>query len=93
MPIARTLNAGYRRASTFRWHCHEVPVGGGTGTAVVYPAASTLRDEVAMSGQRLLAASGQIPMAARRRLVRGSDQRESVAGGNERQRPSMPSRR
>lgn len=32
--------------------------------AVVSPAASTLRDEMAVSGQRLLAASGQIPMAA-----------------------------
>ncbi len=42
----------------------EVPVEGGTGRAVVYPAASTLREEMAMSGQRLLAASGQIPMAA-----------------------------
>ncbi|HYZ99624.1 MAG TPA: hypothetical protein VE575_12785, partial [Acidimicrobiales bacterium] len=31
------------------------------------PAASTLRDEVAVSGQRLLAASGQIPMAAHTR--------------------------
>jgi hypothetical protein len=39
-------------------------VEGSTGTAVVAPAASALRDEVAMSGQRLLAASGQIPMAA-----------------------------
>ena len=28
------------------------------------PGASTLRDEMAMSGQRLLAASGQVPMAA-----------------------------
>jgi hypothetical protein len=31
------------------------------------PAASTLRDEMAVSGQRLLAASGQIPMAAHKR--------------------------
>lgn len=30
------------------------------------PGASTLRDEMAMSGQRLLAARGQIPMAAHR---------------------------
>jgi hypothetical protein len=36
-----------------------VPVGGGTGGAVVSPAASTLRDEMAVSGQSLLAASGQ----------------------------------
>lgn len=42
----------------------NVPVEDGTGRAVVYPAASTLREEMAMSGQRLLAASGQIPMAA-----------------------------
>ena len=42
----------------------EVPVEGGTGRAVVSPAASTLREEMAVSGQRLLAASGQIPMAA-----------------------------
>ena len=42
----------------------EVPVEGGTGRAVVSPAASTLRDEMAVSAQRLLAASGQIPMAA-----------------------------
>jgi hypothetical protein len=33
---------------------------------VVSPAASTLCDEMAVSGQRLLAASGQIPMAAHR---------------------------
>jgi hypothetical protein len=44
----------------------EVPVEGGTGRAVVSPAASTLREEMAVSGQRLLAASGQIPMAAHR---------------------------
>ena len=46
----------------------EVPVEGGTGRAVVSPAASTLRDEMAVSGQRLLAASGQIPMAAHSRV-------------------------
>jgi hypothetical protein len=40
----------------------EVPVD--TGRAVVAPAVSTLRDEMAVSGQRLLAATGQIPMAA-----------------------------
>lgn len=39
-------------------------VEGGTGPAVVSPAASTLRDEMAVSGQRLLAATGQMPMAA-----------------------------
>lgn len=42
----------------------KVPVEGDTGTAVVSPAASTLRAEMAVSGQRLLAASGQIAMAA-----------------------------
>jgi hypothetical protein len=42
----------------------EVSVEGDTGRAVVSPAARTLRDENAMSGRRLLAASGQIPMAA-----------------------------
>jgi hypothetical protein len=41
-----------------------VPVEDGTGTTVVSPAAGTLRDEMAVSGQRLLATSGQIPMAA-----------------------------
>jgi hypothetical protein len=41
-----------------------VSVEDGTGRAVVSPAASILRDEMAVSGQRLLAASGQIPMAA-----------------------------
>jgi hypothetical protein len=41
-----------------------VQVEGDTARAVVSPAASTLRDEMAVSGQRLLAASGQIPMAA-----------------------------
>jgi hypothetical protein len=46
------------------WGAHEVPVEGGTGRAVVSPAASTLHDEMAVRGQRLLAASGQIPMAA-----------------------------
>ncbi len=43
-----------------------MPVEGGTGTAIVSPAASTLRDGMAVSGQRLLAANGQIPMAAHR---------------------------
>ncbi len=37
-----------------------MPVEGGTGRAVVSPAASTLREEMAVSGQRLLAVSGQI---------------------------------
>jgi len=50
----------------------EVPVEGGTGRAVVSPAASTLRDEMAVSGQRLLAASGQIPMAAHKPLHRST---------------------
>ncbi len=49
-----------------------MPVEGGTGRAVVSPAASTLRQEMAVSGQRLPAASGQIPMAAhRQRWCRG----------------------
>jgi hypothetical protein len=34
----------------------EVPVEGGTGRAVVFPDDSTLRNEMAVSGQRLLAA-------------------------------------
>jgi len=41
-----------------------MPVEDSTGKAVVSPAASTLRDEMAVGGQRLLAARGQIPMAA-----------------------------
>ena len=41
-----------------------MPVEGGTGTAVMSPAANTLRDEMVVSGQRLLAASGQISIAA-----------------------------
>ena len=46
------------------WCRSEVPVEGGTGGAVASPATSTLRDEMAVSAQRLLAsASGQIPMA------------------------------
>ncbi len=49
-----------------------MPVEGGTGGAVVSPATSTLRDEMAVSGQRLLAASGQIPMAAHTRPTSGS---------------------
>ena len=40
-----------------------MPVEGGAGAVVVSPAASTLRDEMAVSGQRLLAASGHISMA------------------------------
>ena len=44
----------------------EVPFEGGAGRARVFPAASTAREEMAVSGQRLLAASGQIPMAAHR---------------------------
>lgn len=45
-------------------HRPEVPVEGGTCRAVVSPASSTLRVEMAVSGQRLLAASGQTSMAA-----------------------------
>lgn len=37
----------------------------------MYSAASTLRDEMDMSGQRLLAASGQIPMSAHIRTDAG----------------------
>jgi hypothetical protein len=48
-------------------HDPEVPVEGGTGRAVVSPTASTLRDEMAVSGQRLLGASGQIRWAAHNR--------------------------
>jgi hypothetical protein len=55
-------NHGLRRDNIL-----NVPVEGGTGRAVVSPAACTLRDEMALSGQRLLAASGQIPMAAHKR--------------------------
>ena len=40
--------------------------------AVVFPAASTLRDEMAVSGQRLPAASGHFPMAAHRCRCRSS---------------------
>jgi hypothetical protein len=47
-----------------------VPVEGGTGRAVVSPATSTLREEMAVSGQLLLAASGQIPMAAHTQSTR-----------------------
>lgn len=54
-PIARTSASG---AVT------KVPVEGGTRRAVVSPAARTLRDEMAVSGQPLLATSGQMPMAA-----------------------------
>jgi len=50
----------------------QVPVEGGTGRAVVSHAASTLREEMAMSGQRLLAAGGQISMAAHTRERRES---------------------
>ncbi len=56
-----------------------VPVEGGTGRAVVFPAASTLREEMAVSGQRLLAASGQIPMAAHNTAPRGRPCRVSGA--------------
>lgn len=42
----------------------QVPVEASTGEAVVPPGASKLRDEVAVRGQRLVAGSGQIPMAA-----------------------------
>ena len=45
-------------------HRPKVPVEGSTGRAVVSPTASTPRDEMAVSEQRLLAAGGQIPMAA-----------------------------
>jgi hypothetical protein len=41
-----------------------VPGEGDTARAVVTPTVSTLRVEMAVSGQRLLAACGQIPMAA-----------------------------
>jgi hypothetical protein len=64
-----------------------VPVEGGTGRAVVSPAASTLRDEMAVSGQRLLAASGQIPMAAHTKVFCGVWDREHVvdlSGASER---------
>lgn len=44
----------------------EIPVEG-TGMAVVSPATGTLRDEMAVSGQLLLVASGQIPISARTR--------------------------
>jgi hypothetical protein len=50
----------------------KVPVEGGAGKAVVSPAVGTLRDEMAVSGQRLLAVSGQIPMAAHSRRTRGA---------------------
>lgn len=49
----------------------DAPVEGGTGSAVGAAAASTLREEMAVSGQRLLAVSGQIPMAAHRRTPVG----------------------
>jgi len=42
----------------------QVPLEDSPGKAAVPPTASALRDELAMSGQRLLAASGQIRMAA-----------------------------
>ncbi len=37
VPIARTLDAGYRRASVLGGTATMVPVGGGTGTAVGSP--------------------------------------------------------
>jgi hypothetical protein len=45
-------------------HRPEVPVVDTTAKAVVSPVAITLRDEIAVSGQRLLAAGGQILIAA-----------------------------
>ena len=59
----------------------DMPVEGGTGTAVVSPAASTLRDEMAVIGQRLLAASGQIPMAAQRSSAQGRAASSASRGG------------
>jgi hypothetical protein len=66
-PITRS---GRRRSAI-----PEVPVEGGTGRAVVSPAASTLREEMAVSGQRLLAASGQIPMATHSVVPEGPNRR------------------
>jgi hypothetical protein len=68
-----------RTEQTGRWPRHladsgaiitELPVEGGTGRAVVSPAVGTLREEMAVSGQHLLAASRQMPMAAQRPAVR-----------------------
>jgi hypothetical protein len=53
---------------------------GDTARAVVSPTASTLRDEMAVSGQRLLAASGQIPMAAHTHTGRRAQQVSRTAG-------------
>ena len=44
--------------------CPQVPVEDRPGKAIVALTASTLSDELAVGGQRLLAASGQVPMAA-----------------------------
>ena len=56
-----------------------VPVEGRTGTGVV-SLASTVRDEMAVSGQRLPAASAQIPIAAHT----AADGAGTLCGGRER---------
>jgi hypothetical protein len=67
--IAQCAKSPITTTPASRGRILDVPVEGGTGRAVGSPAASTLREEMAVSGQRLLAASGQIPMAAHTQVL------------------------